>query len=286
MKHVDINKLEQTALDIGWNAIRQAHMDALQNLSDDERKAYITNHTDWNLFQPAMLALSHNKCWYSEAPIGNSDFEVDHFRPKNRAKNHDGNDIKINGYWWKAYDWDNYRLTGALANKRRRDRLGKNAEVQGKGIYFPLDLTAGTIAADGAPVNCEVPMLLDPTDDYDVTLLSFDEGGEPIPSTEDVYEIERVKLSILYYHLDLEQLNKERKIAWDDSVVEIKDAKQAIDNSPNEAAKRLLMKKCFKKLKSYVTNHDRPYTSVVRACILVYSELDGYGWLKNLVRTL
>ena len=29
------------------------------------------------------------KCWYSEAPIGNGIFEIDHFRPKNRARQDD-----------------------------------------------------------------------------------------------------------------------------------------------------------------------------------------------------
>lgn len=286
MRFIDISKLQQTAEEIGWDPIRIKHLNALVGLTATKRKEYINNNPDWNLFQKAMLGLSNNKCWYSEGPIGNNDFEVDHFRPKNKAVNHDGSLLKQNGYWWKAYDWDNYRLTGALANKRRRDRLKETDDVKGKGCYFPLDLANGAIANDSALLGCEVPILLDPAKVYDVSLLSFDEKGESIPATEDDYEVNRVKVSILYYHLDLEQLIKDRKIAWEDCVSEIKDAKQAIDDSPNIAAKTLMMEKCFKGLRNLVNENDKPYTCVRKACLLVYSELSGYHWLKNLVRTL
>jgi hypothetical protein len=286
MKHININNLKNVAENIGWETIRKNHLTKMEALSVKDKKKYINEHPDWNLFQKAMLDLSNNKCWYSEGPLGNNDFEIDHFRPKNSAKNHDGKIIKQNGYWWKAYDWDNYRLTGALANKRRRDRLRISGDVKGKGHYFPLDLTNGRIAEDEGALGCEIPLLLDPTNDYDVTLLSFDEKGEPIPATEDDYEINRVRLSILYYHLDLDQLITDRKIAWDDCVSEINDAKQAIDDAPNRAAKTLMMAKCFRSLRKLVNDKNRPYTSVCKACLFVYSELKGYNWLKNLVRTL
>ena len=286
MRFIDISKLKVTADAIGWDATRAAHFVAMQGLTIPQRKEYINNHPEWNQFQPAMLGLSNNKCWYSEGPIGNNDFEVDHFRPKNKAVNDDGSVIKQNGYWWKAYDWDNYRLTGALANKRRRDRLNQSDEVKGKGVYFPLDLINGAIADDEGKLGCELPLLLDPTRHYDVSLLTFDEKGDAIPATTEAHEIKRVKLSVLYYHLDLEQLSKERKIAWDDCVVEIEDAKQAIDDSPNVAAKTEMMEKCFKDLKKIVAENDRPYTSVRKSCLMTYSELSGYYWLKNLVRTL
>jgi len=292
MRYIDQSKLEQAANDINWDAVRQGHLDNMVNLSTAQKKVYITGHPDWNLFQPSMLTLSHNKCWYSEAPIGNSDFEVDHFRPKNKSrqkvdyKSLKGKSVvhKENGYWWKAYDWDNYRLSGALANKLRRDRLGDCEDVKGKGDYFPLDLVVGRVANDEENLACEEPILLDPTNPVDVTLLTFDKGI-PIPATTDEGEIDRVKQSIFYYHLDLDQLNTARKIVWDDCVDQIKDTKESIDNSLY-ADKRAMMKKCFKELRKLVDSERKSYTSTARACLMVYSELDGYSWLKNLVRTL
>ncbi len=286
MRFIDNSKLKTVARKIGWDAIKKAHFLAMNGLTPKQRKKYITEHPDWNKFQPSMLALSDNKCWYSEAAIGIGDFEIDHFRPKNKAVNYDGKVVKANGYWWKAYDWDNYRLTGTLANIRRRDRLKIKGEVHGKGFYFPLDLANGKVSDDEGLLGCEIHLLLDPTNAYDVTLLTFDETGESIPATADDYEIQRVKLSVEYYHLDLEQLNTERKIAWEDCFSEIEDAKEAIDNSPNAASKAIMMEKCFRDLRKLVNDNRKPYTCVRKACLFVYSEINGYKWLKNLVRTL
>ena len=294
MRFIDINKLQETSDNIGWAAKRQAHLDAMRSMTPKQRKAYINNNPDWNEFQPAMMALSNNKCWYSEGPIGNNDFNVDHFRPKNRAvystdlKNPKSKLVvtKANGYWWKAYDWDNFRLTGNLSNIRRSDRLNPKNGVKGKGNYFPLDLTnGGRIANDEENVSCEIPILLDPTQQGEVGLLTFDGNGEVMSAGENAYEDLRVMHSIFYYHLDLEQLNRERKIAWDDCEKEIKNGKKTIDEAPNEAAKRLMLNHCFSRLKEYIGNPDRSYLAVSKACIMVHSELNGYNWLKRFVRS-
>ncbi|TGV03346.1 hypothetical protein [Flavivirga rizhaonensis] len=293
MRYIDISKIENTVEQLNWGAIRQAHFKAMDGLSVADRKKYITEHPDWNQLQPAMLGLSHNKCWYSEAPIGNGDMEVDHFRPKNKSKQKiDYTDPKSkstvhkeNGYWWLSYDWDNYRLSGALANKLRRDRLGDCDDVKGKGDYFPLDLNVGRIANDEENIACEETILLDPTNPVDVCLLTFDKGI-PVPATNDGDDIERVKQSIFYYHLDLDQLNTARKIVWDDCVEQLKDAKESIDNSQTSAEKKLMMKKCFREIRKLVDSERRAYTSTAKACLMVYSELSGFPWLKDLVRTL
>lgn len=293
MRYIDINKLQPIAEELGWNDIKNNHMRVMNEMTPAERKTYINSHPDWNKFQSAMLALSYNKCWYSEAPIGNSDFVIDHFRPKNRAKQKenyadpDSETIinKKNGYWWLAYDYTNYRLCGTLANSLRRDRLGDDDTVKGKGDFFPLDKANGRIANDKENVACEVPILLDPTNPVDVTLLTFDEG-EPIPATTDEYEIDRVKQSIFYYHLDLEQLNRDRKIVWENCERHIKDAKESIDNAQTRQEKRRMMKKCFEELRRLANPEYSDYTSTAKACIVVYSEIEGYAWLKNLLRTL
>ena len=157
--------------------------------------------------------------------------------------------------------------------------------MKGKGDYFPLDIINGKIATDEENCKCEVPILLDPLEPDDVCLITFDKGI-PIPASIDDMEIDRVKKSIFYYHLDLEQLNKDRKIVWDDCVQHIEDAKDAIDNSINYIEKKSMMKKCFKELRKLVDPETRAFTSTAKACLMVYSEIDGYDWLKNFVRTL
>jgi hypothetical protein len=294
MRFINLSKLRDTADNLGWDAIKQRHVEKLKPMSPAEKKEYINKNPDWNLFQADMLALSHNKCWYSEGPIGNNDFEVDHFRPKNCAKYkqaynliYKGNIItsKPNGYWWLAYDYNNFRLTGALANKLRRDRLGENNEVKGKGEYFPLDLVNGKIADDEGVLSVEEPILLDPTNAYDVSLLSFDKGIA-IPATTIEEEIDRVLQSIYYYHLDLEQLNTARKIVWNDCVDQIEDAKKAIDEALNYPEKKRMMAKCFRELRKLTDSETRSYTAVAKSCLAVYAQLTGYHWLKDIVRTI
>lgn len=294
MRHIDISKLEQSAEDLGWATIRQAHLNAMANMLPRERKTYINSNPDWNLLQPAMMALSNNKCWYSEAPSGNNDLSIEHFRPKHRAvyaKNYLDPQSEIvvmkpHGYWWKAYCYDNFRLTGTYANLRRKDRLGASQTIKGKGNYFPLDLEdVGRVANDQENLSCEIPILLDPTVREDISLLTFDENGEVISAGVNDYEHNRVLQSIFYYHLDLEQLNKERLLAWKDCEKVIKAAKKAIDEAPDERSRRLIMANSLNNIIDYVKNPDRPYSAVSKACVMVFSELDGYKvWLKRFVR--
>lgn len=292
MRYIDKIKFKNAVEDIGWNAITQTHLDALAGLSIADKKDYIKKNRIWNQLQEIMCNLSYNKCWYADSPIGNGDFEIDHFRPKNRSKEKIDYTIspsknithKPNGYWWLAYEWSNYRLSGGLANKLRRDRLGDCNDVKGKGDYFPLDLVNGRVANDEESCSCEVPILLDPLEPDDVCLLTFDKGA-PIPATTDQADIERVKQSIFYYHLDLEQLNRDRRIVWEDCVEQIDGAKQVIDNS-SIIEKKITMKKCFRELRKLVDSERKAYTSTAKACLMLYSELEGYSWLKNLVRTI
>lgn len=293
MRHINLNKFREKVEAFGWETIKQTQIVAMTGMTVVEKKEYIRTHPVWNELQPIMLELSNNKCWYSDSPIGNSDFEVDHFRPKSESKEKiDYNNpkskstiLKENGYWWLAYNWDNFRLAGAYANKLRRDRLQDNADVKGKGAYFPLDLINGRVANDEEDCSCEVPILLDPLEPDDVCLLTFDKGIA-IPATTDGDEIDRVKKTIFYYHLDLDQLEKDRKITWDDCVEQIEDAKKAIDSTLNFGEKKSMMKKCFKELRKLVDPEKRSFTSTAKACLMVYSELSGYEWLKNLLRTI
>lgn len=294
MKYIDLNKLSQKAVEINWEATAQGHINAMRGISAKEKKSYLKLNRDWNLLQPAMMELSNNKCWYSESPGGNNDFSVEHFRPKNRAVyaedylNPDSPIVitKKSGYWWAAYKVENLRLSGTYSNLRRRDRLNPKAGVKGKGNYFPLDLNdVGRIANDEENLSCEIPILLDPTVAEDVSLLTFDENGEVISAAENDYEHNRVLQSIFYYHLDLDQLNTERVIAWKDCEREIKAAKFAIDNAPDERARRMVVANSLYNIREYVKDPNRSYSAVVKACVTVYSELDGYNiWLKRFVR--
>lgn len=278
MRHIDKSIVSQFAKKIGWAEKEKAHFEAIEDLSPNERSAYFNGHRDWNEFQPIMIQEFGYKCWYSEAKIGSGDFEIDHFRPKNRSRQHDGAELKKNGYWWLAYNWENFRLSGSLINKRRRDRLNDCNDVEGKGDYFPLYLDAeerGTIAEDCSPITCELPILLDPFCSYDVDLISFDENGEVITNSNNPLDEFRALKSIEFYHLDLDQLNYLRSQIWNNCVEEIEDAKKGYFESQFEHQKRDCLDKCFRNLKR-MCDKKSEFSSVAITCVKLYSKLEGY----------
>src|SRR5262249_52890219 len=107
----------------------------------------------WGELKEWLMTFSFDKCWFSEAKDVYSHWHVEHFRPKKKAK-HSNRD----GYWWRAFDYLNYRLCGSVGNTK-------------KGSYFPL--RAGSKPA-GPTDNCEdeAALLLDPTRPDDVMLLT------------------------------------------------------------------------------------------------------------------
>ncbi|NQZ58602.1 MAG: hypothetical protein HRT88_14190 [Lentisphaeraceae bacterium] len=62
----------------------------------------------------------------------------------------------------------------------------------------------------------ELPLFLDPLDEEDYLLLSFDDTGKPVPEEDlDGDDIERVEFTIEKYFLDERILNSGRKDVWD-----------------------------------------------------------------------
>ncbi len=105
---------------------------------------------------------------------------MDHFRPKNAIKSADKKceSTTINNtdsYWWLAFDWENYRLSGHLTNSN------KNA-------YFPLR-TRSQIATSKEECESEEKLIENHTTEFKailtdkienevVAFLNSKEGGD------------------------------------------------------------------------------------------------------------
>ncbi|MDQ2687964.1 MAG: hypothetical protein M3Y28_08875, partial [Armatimonadota bacterium] len=57
----------------------------------------------------ALMDAQHGKCCYCERVIG-EDGDVEHFRPKAAVCQGAGLPQETPGYYWLAYDWDNFLL--------------------------------------------------------------------------------------------------------------------------------------------------------------------------------
>lgn len=173
-----------------------------------KRKAIIQKYkAHWRA--PELLnflkGLSDGKCWYTEARFCAEYPHLEHFRPKSCARNEDW--VRCHdGYWWLAFDMDNYRLSKPLPNTR-------------KGTYFPLRERAFAVCAPGPALSQEDPMFLDPTDEDDVALIGFNSLGEAEPCAEPPVDLNdwdrsRIDFSILRYGLNHPDLCNQRKELW------------------------------------------------------------------------
>ena len=144
------------------------------------------NSALWGKIKSHLLALSHNKCWYSEAKESFSHYHVDHFRPKKHSYNINHEDE--GGYWWLAFEWTNYRITGSVGNSKKGDRFS---------------VRANKVRNQGGDINLEVTYFLDPIDEEDPLALSFDENGEIRPVSINEADWNYIKAKYTIENLDL-----------------------------------------------------------------------------------
>lgn len=210
MRYIDLKLLELISQEADLNELQQLTEDIAKLSTEAERKKFIKKHSPaWSKLRFNLWMLGHFKCWYSEVRLESHSGEVEHFRPKGKVA---ASKPKHTGYWWRAFDWKNYRLAHAIANKRKTDiNTGKLA---GKGTYFPLRLEAQR-ANRAEEEKQEEPSLLDPTVRRDCGLIRFNlSSGKVEPSyqaAEDSWKHKRAIETIGHYHLNEARWNITRK---------------------------------------------------------------------------
>lgn len=169
-----------------------------------------------------------NKCWYSEVELTGADPNVDHFRPKGNIKEIDPDTltktgVESDGYWWLAFDSDNYRLSSMHSNQRRVDENTNG----GKWDYFPVDGPRAAELTNLSIIN-EVVLPLDPCSATDVALMWFGPDGKPgyrnWRRTPTLHEQRRMKITIWLFHLDKHETATQRVNAIEDVRTSLKHA--------------------------------------------------------------
>lgn len=205
--HRDFTKVPQEKLDA-----LKAMAEELEKLEDPvARKEFIAaNQEVWSTLRSDLAAMSFNKCWYTEARDGVSRYQTDHFRPHGRAKQ--ASKDMTDGYSWLAFDIENFRIVGVLANTQNREY---SEETVGKGDWFPLlDPSKRATLANRSTAE-EIPLLLDPIVQDDPDKITFNDNGEPLPSS-DLPEQDQlwVQDAIEWMGIKQDQLNRLRRSVW------------------------------------------------------------------------
>ncbi len=224
---------------------RQSAQEALTAIiaaqTPQERKDILKKAASTQVWRDFYNRLPDNlkkKCWYCEAEEIRSDMPVDHFRPKNNVEDEIGHE----GYWWLAFDWENYRCACTHCNSRRNFE-----ETQGgKACHFPLVNSSKRAYGPEDNYKQEKPDFLDPFDPDDWKLLWFDNDGKPvaIPNADDGQQ-RKVKNSIDIFHLHETKIVRKRnqvRINVEKTVKQLKEAEADGNNDLLCQAKLALRK--------------------------------------------
>ena len=210
MRYININNLTISKNKKWRKKAAEALVTARSKTTKAERSEYINSQSKiWSELKPSLERLSNRKCWYCESYEKRSDRVVDHFRPKNNVRDCDP---PHEGYWWLAFDPENYRLSCTYCNSRRSDR--ETGEVGGKGDYFPVNDETYRVKPEGLNFRRENPLLLDPCNPLDAQLLWFKEDGRAVPKFDEdskPWAYQRAKESIEYYNLDEQEIKEARQ---------------------------------------------------------------------------
>jgi len=206
MRWIDKYDIE-AALTEDWRLKAEEALEKLKQAStSEERKQIISKHASlWGKDEYRNLVPQHllAKCWYCEIKIERADIHTDHFRPKNKVIECP----KHEGYWWLAFDWENYRCICTFCNGKRNLLESEG----GKGCHFPLMNEQKRAKTTLDSIHNETPILLDPFSPDDWKLLWFDPDGKPIakPNIQKRPK-KRVENTIGIYHLHDKALNRKR----------------------------------------------------------------------------
>ncbi|QEM07251.1 hypothetical protein DIU31_028510 [Mucilaginibacter rubeus] len=296
MRYIKISELKAvfealhgTGSFIAWEERANRHLAAITTKTQRERKTYWAANNIWTDLYDAMSELSGHKCWYTESKENSSEWQVDHFRPKAKSLNSEGEIISATGYWWLSYYWRNFRLSGSLSNLLRKDRFVDDDDVFGKGSYFPLKTGSQFSLENDMRCRGEIPMLLDPTISRDVGLLSFDQNGGVFATynaDDNDHNHNRAVLSIKCYGLEHSPLIRGRKRVWDEceSIVELTQSDLKVHINNDELIDQSL-EECYQRLADLAAKN-QPHSIVVFNFVQEKLNNEDYYWLNEALKAI
>lgn len=286
MIYIDMSNFQPSA---DWLRKADSLTESLITATDDiERKEIIDKNSSakhWRELKPN-LPYAH-KCWYTEIVNTGAPYHIEHFRPKKQVVKSSFEEAQrigwtainqiADGYWWLAFDWQNYRIAVNDMNSIYK----KN--------YFPLQLNSFIAYTANDDYSLEQPFLLDPTVQGDPNLLTFEPDGsarETITDSTDIRHI-RAKVSINIYGLNnIQNLKEARHHIWEFSCESINSANDKYEKMITYADENLAeyyntfdkFENLIKKIKLAISP-EKPFSAVAKACLDSYN----YEWIEEYV---
>jgi uncharacterized protein (TIGR02646 family) len=227
--YIDISQLN---IPEKWAEEARQLTEQLRSIPEDQRSAFINqNSRIWQRLKPELERLSHDKCWYCETKNIRADFHVDHHRPKNKVTNENNVD-ESEGYWWLAFDYTNFRLACSYCNCLH---TGTDGVTRGKSDRFPLLSSSCRVSSPDSNIDDEMPLLLDPTNPADPSMLWFIDDGRAFPkfSEDDGVLYRRAVITIDVLNLNDVKIIEERKKLWNHCMRLIERGNKAFEQYKN-----------------------------------------------------
>lgn len=212
MRFVNRDRIQVNIPD-DWLRDAATALDSVRDLPFQKRKEAIKKKSDiWRSLKDILSAASYEKCWYCESREARSHNPIDHFRPKssvNECSEHEG-------YWWLAFDWQNYRFCCTYCNSALKDEENEDI-THGKQDQFPLLDETKRARSSTDNWKDETPLLLDPWESPDTVLLYFDMKGKAVEKySEDQHKVKflRAETSINVYNLNHSKIKNNRMVLY------------------------------------------------------------------------
>jgi len=212
MRYVDINQFLGIIPEEVKARLERKHQELVDGNDQTKLDVIGTGNATWSQVKSPWEETYNRKCWYTESTNPGCVNSVDHYRPKGKIMNSDG-EIK-HWYWFLAFDPENYRLSCQFSNGPKTNP--ETGVTGGKWDEFPLP-NGQNHSTTKAGIDLENPVILDPCNEDDCDLIEFQFDGRPVVSSrhkDNPDACYRVELNKLLLNLDYPTFNEDREILY------------------------------------------------------------------------
>jgi len=163
-------------------------------------------YADEKEVKTALEKLFNDKCAYCEKSLLDTDWDVEHYRPKGEVAKR----MDHPGYYWLGYKWENLYPSCTNCNRMKRDKpLWEDRRVlpaMGKSTKFPLYVESTRAMSHNEDIKKEYTLLIDPCYDNPEWYLGYNLKGEILALDDNPFGAKSIEV----YNLKRRRLVKRR----------------------------------------------------------------------------